>query len=86
MEAELLKFFLAHPGEPLDRNRLLVEVWRQARPASVRIPAASARAAAARITGPSARGSENGKPSSTMSAPPATAASASSGVSAPDMR
>ncbi len=34
MEADLLKFFLAHPGEPLDRNRLLVEVWRQARPAS----------------------------------------------------
>jgi DNA-binding response OmpR family regulator len=34
MEAELLKFFLAHPGEPLDRNRLLVEVWGQARPAS----------------------------------------------------
>lgn len=34
MEAELLRFFLAHPGEPLDRNRLLVEVWGQARPAS----------------------------------------------------
>lgn len=34
MEADLLRFFLAHPGEPLDRNRLLVEVWGQARPAS----------------------------------------------------
>lgn len=34
LEADLLRFFLAHPGEPLDRNRLLVEVWGQARPAS----------------------------------------------------
>ncbi len=34
LEAELLRFFLAHPGEPLDRNRLLVEVWGQERPAS----------------------------------------------------
>jgi len=34
LEAELLRFFLAHAGEPLDRNRLLVEVWGQERPAS----------------------------------------------------
>jgi DNA-binding response OmpR family regulator len=34
LEADLLRYFLAHPGEPLDRNRLLVEVWGQARPAS----------------------------------------------------
>ena len=46
----------------------------------MRIPAASARSAARRITGPSASGSENGKPISTRSAPPATAAAASSGV------
>ena len=36
--------------------------------------------------GPSASGSENGKPSSTMSAPPSTAASASSGEPEPHMR
>lgn len=34
LEAELLRYFLAHAGEPLDRNRLLVEVWGQERPAS----------------------------------------------------
>jgi two-component system response regulator ResD len=34
LEAELLRFFLAHAGEPLDRNRLLVEVWGQVRPVS----------------------------------------------------
>ena len=59
---------------------------RHSRQASVRMPAASARSAARRITGPSASGSENGKPSSMMSAPPSTAASASAGVSAPDIR
>jgi tryptophan synthase alpha chain len=44
---------------------------------------ADARAAGATslITGPSASGSEKGKPSSSRSAPPSTAASASSGVS-----
>ena len=42
--------------------------------ARVRIPRASARSAARWITGPSASGSENGKPSSMMSAPPSTAA------------
>ena len=41
---------------------------------------------ARRITGPSASGSENGKPSSITSAPPSTAASASSGVSGPHIR
>ena len=46
----------------------------------MRMPSASARSAARRITGPSASGSENGKPTSTMSAPPSTAALASSGV------
>src|SRR4051794_7966668 len=50
------------------------------------MPRASARSAARRITGPSASGSEKGKPSSTMSAPPSTAAAASSGVSGSDMR
>ena len=49
----------------------------------MRIPCASARSPARRITGPSASGSENGKPISTMSAPPSTAASASAGVSRP---
>ena len=49
----------------------------------MRIPWASAFSPAARITGPSASGSEKGKPSSTMSAPPSTAACASSGVSGP---
>lgn len=34
LEADLLRYFLAHPGEPLDRNRLLVEVWGQQHPAS----------------------------------------------------
>ena len=43
---------------------------RQSRHAFVRIPAASARSAARRITGPSASGSEKGKPISTRSAPP----------------
>ena len=52
----------------------------------VRIPRASARSAARRMTGPSASGSENGKPSSTMSAPPSTAACASSGVSGSAIR
>lgn len=33
-EAELLKYFLAHAGATVDRNRLLVEVWGQERPAS----------------------------------------------------
>jgi len=42
--------------------------------------------AARRITGPSASGSENGKPSSMMSAPPSTAAFASSGVSGSAIR
>src|SRR6266508_84450 len=59
---------------------------RQSRQARVRIPSASARSAARRMTGPSASGSENGKPSSTRSAPPSTAAAANSGVVAPDMR
>ena len=48
---------------------------------AVRIPRASARSDARWITGPSASGSENGKPSSTTSAPASTAARASSGVS-----
>ena len=56
------------------------------RQAPVRMPRASARSAARRITGPSAKGSENGKPSSTRSAPPSTAACASAGVSGPDIR
>ena len=56
------------------------------RHARVRIPRASARSDARRITGPSASGSENGKPSSTMSAPPSTAACASSGVSGSAIR
>ena len=54
--------------------------------ARVRMPRARARSAARRITGPSASGSENGKPSSTMSAPPSTAARASSGVSGSAIR
>ena len=54
--------------------------------ARVRIPRASARSAASRITGPSASGSENGKPISTMSAPASTAARASSGVSGTAIR
>ncbi len=52
----------------------------------VRIPRASARSPARLITGPSASGSENGKPSSTMFAPPSTAARASSGVSGSAIR
>ena len=44
------------------------------RHARVRIPRCSARSPARRITGPSASGSENGKPSSMMSAPPSAAA------------
>ena len=59
---------------------------RHSRHSFVRMPAASAFSAAARITGPSASGSENGKPISTMSAPPATAAWASAGVSFPAIR
>ena len=59
---------------------------RYSRQACVRIPAASARSAARRITGPSASGSENGKPISIRSAPPASAARASSGVSDPAIR
>jgi len=59
---------------------------RHSRQASVRMPSASARSPASLITGPSASGSENGKPSSTMSAPPSTAASASSGVPAPHIK
>ena len=35
-EIELLRYFLAHPGEPLERERLLREVWQQARPAHTR--------------------------------------------------
>ena len=56
---------------------------RHSRQAAVRMPAASAFSAAARMTGPSASGSEKGKPTSTMSAPPSTAAAASVGVSIP---
>ena len=48
---------------------------------AVRMPAASARSPARLITGPSASGSENGKPISITSAPASTAACASSGVS-----
>ena len=48
---------------------------RHSRQRRVRIPRASARSEAARITGPSASGSEKGKPSSIRSAPPSTAAS-----------
>ena len=59
---------------------------RHSRQGFVRIPAASARSAARRITGPSASGSENGNPISTRSAPPASAAAARSGVSAPAIR
>jgi hypothetical protein len=59
---------------------------RQSRQAAVRIPWTSAFSAAARMTGPSASGSENGNPSSTRSAPPSAAASASSGVRGPHMR
>ena len=59
---------------------------RQSRHAFVRIPATRARSAARRITGPSASGSEKGKPISTRSAPPCSAAAASSGVSAPAIR
>ena len=59
---------------------------RTSRQARVRIPRASARSPARRMTGPSASGSENGKPSSTMSAPPSTAARASSGVSGSAIR
>ncbi len=36
LELELLRFFLAHPGEILDRARLLREVWGQRRPAATR--------------------------------------------------
>ena len=53
---------------------------------AVRIPRASARSEAIRIVGPSASGSENGIPSSTRSAPPSTAASASAGVSGSQTR
>ncbi len=35
-ELELLRYFLDHPGEPLERERPLREVWRQARPAHTR--------------------------------------------------
>ena len=59
---------------------------RHSRHAPVRIPAARARSPARRMTGPSARGSEKGKPISSKSAPPSTAASASWGVSGPAMR
>jgi hypothetical protein len=59
---------------------------RTSRQAPVRIPCASARSPARRITGPSASGSENGNPSSSKSAPPSTAASASAGVSGPHIR
>ena len=52
----------------------------------VRIPCASARSPASRMTGPSASGSEKGKPISSRSAPPSTAAAASSGVSGPAIR
>ncbi len=54
---------------------------RQSRQRAVRIPRASARSEARWITGPSASGSEKGKPSSIRSAPASTAARASSGVS-----
>ena len=54
---------------------------RQSRHVRVRMPRASARSEARWITGPSASGSEKGKPSSTMSAPASTATRASSGVS-----
>ena len=47
---------------------------------------ASARSDARLMVGPSASGSEKGKPTSTMSAPPSTAARASSGVSGSAMR
>ena len=59
---------------------------RHSRQACVRIPSASARSPASLITGPSARGSEKGKPISRRSAPPATAAAASSGVFFPAIR
>ena len=50
-------------------------------------PRASARTAAAWITGPSATGSEKGMPTSIMSAPPSTSASRMSAlVSSPDRR
>jgi hypothetical protein len=65
------------------RSRVAASSSRQA---PVRIPCARARSAARRITGPSASGSENGNPSSTMSAPPSTAACASSGTSGPAIR
>lgn len=35
-ERDLLAFFLAHPQEPIDRGRLLVEVWGQRRPTASR--------------------------------------------------
>src|SRR4029079_15942056 len=53
---------------------------------AVPMPWGSARPPARRITGPSASGSEKGKPISTRSAPPATAASASDAGSAPATR
>ena len=59
---------------------------RQSRQARVRMPRASARSPASRMTGPSASGSEKGNPISSRSAPPATAAAASPGVSGPAIR
>ena len=59
---------------------------RHSRHCAVRIPRASARSEARWMTGPSARGSENGKPSSIASAPDSTAARASSGVSGSQTR
>lgn len=35
-ERDLLAFFLAHPQEPIDRARLLMEVWGQRRPTASR--------------------------------------------------
>src|SRR3990170_128073 len=49
---------------------------------STRVPAFSARSAAAWMTGPSAIGSENGMPTSIMSAPPSTSASSKPDVAA----
>ena len=50
------------------------------------MPAASAASAARWIVGPSARGSENGMPTSIAVAPAATAAAACSGSASPAIR